>query len=911
MNSAGIEGHQGKLVNATPKIEFEKCRLANGLEVILSEDHRLPLVAANIWYHVGPANERPGRTGFAHLFEHMMFQGSKYVGENQIKVLQAAGATDINGTTGFDRTNYFETMPAEKLELALWLESDRMAFLQETLTARNLANQRDVVRNERRERENTPYSLVEEELYRQLFPSGHPYHASIIGSHADIESVCLRDVRDFCRQYYVPNNASLALVGDFDSDEARGVVEKYFGPIPAGASVPRLDVTTPAILSQKRVTVTDRVELPRVYKAWLTASIYQPGDAEADVLAQILGGSPASRLYQKLVYDRQIAQDVSAGHQSLALGSVFMLHATANPGIALADLEHALDDELQALQSSGPTSQELERARNTIQTNFVFGLEQAGGMGGVANHLNGYNHYLGDPGYVAQDWARYDAVCIADVQRAALELGNDASVVILGVQGPKVLYDVPKRTSVETDPQQDPPPADIGWRGDPPKARQQTLPELPVPTSFQLANGLKVLFLEQHHIPAVAASLVMLGGNGANPADLPGLASFTAGMLSRGTAQRSQRQIADDFERLGTQWWAQSNSDASTVSLRVLKKNVDATFEILSDVVLNPAFQPEEIERVRRERMASIVQQRDNPALVAHKELLNALYGRNHPYGYVDIGIESSIQEITRGDLLQFYSTTYAPQGAALVMVGDVTQIEAHILAEKYFDGWSRDLVALQAPEVKDQSSRQVLIVDRPSSPQTQVLMGQLGVSRNHPDYVAIEVMNMLFGGMFSSRINHNLREVHGYTYGANSRFTYRRSLGPFLISGAIRTDATAAAVAEVFHEMDRLRETLAMPEELAIASESLTRLLISRFDTAASSSGSISELFTHDLDPHHFKKILEQISRVRSSDVQRVAKEHLLPESMIVVAVGDATKIESDLSNLNLGPLRCVREGR
>jgi zinc protease len=244
-------------------------------------------------------------------------------------------------------------------------------------------------------------------------------------------------------------------------------------------------------------------------------------------------------------------------------------------------------------------------------------------------------------------------------------------------------------------------------------------------------------------------------------------------------------------------------------------------------------------------------------------------------------------------------------------MVGDVTQIEAHILAEKYFDGWSRDLVALQAPEVKDQSSRQVLIVDRPSSPQTQVLMGQLGVSRNHPDYVAIEVMNMLFGGMFSSRINHNLREVHGYTYGANSRFTYRRSLGPFLISGAIRTDATAAAVAEVFHEMDRLRETLAMPEELAIASESLTRLLISRFDTAASSSGSISELFTHDLDPHHFKKILEQISRVRSSDVQRVAKEHLLPESMIVVAVGDATKIESDLSNLNLGPLRCVREGR
>jgi zinc protease len=237
---------------AAPNITFEKYRLANGLEVILSEDHRLPVVAVNIWYHVGPADERLGRTGFAHLFEHMMFQGSKHVGENQIKVLQAAGATDINGTTGFDRTNYFETMPAEKLELALWLESDRMAFLQETLTARNLANQRDVVRNERRERENAPYSLVEEEIYRQLFPKGHPYHASIIGSHADIESVCLRDVRDFCRQYYVPNNASLALVGDFDPTEASGLIEKYFGSIPTSAPVPRPDVTTPAILSPKR-----------------------------------------------------------------------------------------------------------------------------------------------------------------------------------------------------------------------------------------------------------------------------------------------------------------------------------------------------------------------------------------------------------------------------------------------------------------------------------------------------------------------------------------------------------------------------------------------------------------------------------------------------------------------------------
>jgi len=897
-------GHQHLVIPGAPKINFEKYSLENGLEVILSEDHRLPIVAVNIWYHVGPANERPGRTGFAHLFEHMMFQGSKHVGENQIKVLQAAGATGINGTTGFDRTNYFETMPAKELELALWLESDRMAFLLETLTARNLANQRDVVRNERRERENMPYSLVEEELYRQLFPSGHPYHASIIGSHADIESVGLQDVRDFCRQYYVPNNASLALVGDFDPAEARGLIERYFGPIPAGAPVPGLDVTTPAILSAKRVTVTDRVELPRTYKGWLTAPIYQPGDAEADVLAQILGVGRASRLYQELVYEKQIAQDVSAGHQSLMLGSVFMLHATAKPGVKLEELEQALDDEVAEMQLRGPTSEELERVRTSVQASFVFGLEQAGGMGGIADRLNGYNHYLGDPSYIGQDWARYEALSAQDVQRTACELGKNASVVVLGALGAKVLYDVPKSTSVEIDLEQDLLSANAAWRDRPPKASQRISLELPVPASFQLANGLRGLFLEQHHIPAITVSLVVLGGDGANPAGVPGLASFTAGMLSRGTAQRSQRKIADDFERLGARWWSQSNSDASTVGMRVLKKNADAAVEILSNVSLHPAFSPEEIDRVRHERLVGIAQQGDNPGIVAQKELLKALYGPKHPYGYLGMGADSSIRAINREDLWRFYSTVYVPRSAALVIVGDLRQAEARNLAEQHFSRWSGDAGQVPMPAMVQPASRRVLIVDRPGSPQTQLLIGQVAAERSHPDYAAIEVMNMLFGEMFSSRINNNLREVHGYTYGANSQFVFRRAPGPFLISTAVRTDATAAAVTEVFNEIDSLCDGPVTTEELAIAGESLTRFLLSRFDTATSSAGSIGECFTYDLGQGHFNRTLADIPRVGPQEVRRVAKEYLHPERMVIVAVGDAAQIESNLNELKLGPL-------
>ena len=330
---------------AEPQIKFEKYKLKNGLEVILSEDHRLPLVAVNLWYHVGPANERPGRTGFAHLFEHMMFEGSKHIGSRaHYKYLEAAGASDINGSTDFDRTNYYETLPSNQLELALWLESDRMGYLLDTLDREKLANQRDVVRNERRQSvENAPYGIVEEAIFHALFPKGHPYYAEVIGSHEDIEAARLNDIREFFKQYYTPNNASLAIVGDFTPAQAKAMVEKYFASIPAGPAVPKIEAVTPPVTSERRVTITDQVELPRVYMTWITDPAFKPGDAEADMLAQILGGGNSSRLYKKLVYEKQIAQDVQASNYSLLLGSMFQVQATAKPGVKPEDLEKAID----------------------------------------------------------------------------------------------------------------------------------------------------------------------------------------------------------------------------------------------------------------------------------------------------------------------------------------------------------------------------------------------------------------------------------------------------------------------------------------------------------------------------------------------------------------------------------------
>src|SRR6202162_2544291 len=385
---------------ALPTIKFEKYTLPNGLVVTLSEDLRLPLVSTNIWYHVGPANEVPGRTGFAHLFEHMMFEGSKHVpGNSHIRFLEGAGASDLNGTTDFDRTNYFQTLPSNQLELALWLESDRMGYLPDKLDQASLTNQQDVVRNERRQSiENSPYGIVEEGVYHMLFPKSHPYHADVMGSHADIQAAKLEDVRNFFKLYYAPNNASLAIVGDFDPAQAKQLVEKYFGPLKRGAPVPKITAVTPPITAERRVVIHDQVELPRVYMGWLTSPIFKPGDADADLASAILGGGKSSRLYKKLVYEKQIALDVSASQQSLVLGSIFEIVVTARPGHTAEEIEKAIEEEVETLRKDGPTPAELERAQNGIETRTIQGLERLGGFGGIAGRVNEYNHYLGAPG---------------------------------------------------------------------------------------------------------------------------------------------------------------------------------------------------------------------------------------------------------------------------------------------------------------------------------------------------------------------------------------------------------------------------------------------------------------------------------------------------------------------------------
>ncbi|MGH9679593.1 MAG: M16 family metallopeptidase, partial [Candidatus Acidiferrales bacterium] len=844
------------------------------------------------------------------LFEHMMFEGSKHVpGNSHIRFLEAAGASDLNGTTDFDRTNYFETLPSNQLELALWLESDRMGYLPDRLDQASLTNQQDVVRNERRQSiENSPYGIVEEGVFHELFPKGHPYFADVMGSHADIQAAKLQDVRNFFKLYYAPNNASLAIVGDFNSADAKELVEKYFGPLKRGAPVPKITAVTPPIDSERREVIHDQVELPRVYMAWITSPIFKPGDAEADLSSQILGGGKSSRLYKKLVYEKQIALDVSAFQNSLTLGSVFEIAVTARPGHTPEEIEKAIDGELSAFRKSGPTAVELERAQNTMETRMIEGLERLGGFGGVADRLNEYNHYLGNPGYFAQDVDRYQNATIASVRSfAQRELKPTARVVVYGIPGkPDLGPDVPTPKTLENGKSTggEAVNADATWRDNPPPPGAARPLKLPVPEMFKLSNGLTVYFNYRPGLPVVAANLVFDSGSSANPIDKPGLASFAANMLQQGTETRNATQIADDAALLGTALSSGSTMDASRVGFSALTKNFPAALDLMADIVLHPTFPPEEVERRRASRVAAFADERGDPNVIVVRTGVAALFGPNSPFGYDNAGTAASVKSFTRDDLVNFWKSHYVPNNAALVVVGDIPLDDLKSLAEGKFGGWKSGEIPSPLVGSPEKTQAKIVLVDRPGAQQTMVRLEQMAVSRATPDYPVIEVMNSELGGLFSSRINLNLREQHGYTYGAFSAFVYRRELGYFLAGGGIRTDATAPAVTELLKEIQRMIDTPMTPAELSLAKDSQSRSLPGMFESSNGAAGALSELFIYGLSPDYFQELPDRLNSVTAEEAEAAAKKYLHPGKMILVCVGDRGKIEPALLKLDLGAI-------
>jgi zinc protease len=893
-----------------PVIRYEKFTLPNGLTVITHEDYRLPLVAVDLWYHVGPLNERPGRTGFAHLFEHMMFEGSEHVGEKaHIKEVQGAGATDVNGTTNFDRTNYFETMPSNQLELAMWLESDRMGFLMEGLDREKLTNQRDVVRNERRQGEGQPYDVEEEAVMHQLFPKDHPYYGDVIGSHADIESARIADVRDFHQQFYTPNNASIAIAGDFDPQQLRALLTKYFGPIPAGPKVAPVHVVTPPITAQRRSTVTDTVQLPQFTVAWLTPAVFTPEAYNLHAAMYALGEAKVSRLDDALVYKAQTAQSVTCGIDAEKLTGWAQCAITAKPGVKLEDLEASFWTILGKLQQEGPTAEELEAYKAVELTQKIGGLQRLGGFGGVADTLDMYNQYTGDPGFLPKDVAMTEAVTLASAKAAANQyMTKNSAVVVYCVPGKKELQDVP-RSPADTDanvkitnPYSPEFEKSQDWRKTRPTAGPAPALHLPVPIEFSLDNGLKVLLVEDHALPVLTADFVARAGNANNQPGKSGLATLTATVIGDGTTSRDVKKLSSDQERIGTQIVPQATMDSAQLAMSLITWHADEGMSLLADVVEHPAFRADDVERDRKQRLVSIAQQSDNVASMALRVGPQLVFG-DSPYGMTAGGTTESITAITPADISSFYADHYGPADSALILAGDVTRAQAEQLARKYFGQWTAHTAEPAAiPAAPAPQSTHIVIIDKPGAPQSALFAFGLGVPQGSPDEDALSVMNYTLGGSFASRINMDLREQHGYTYGASSRMLSYHDGGEFFAGALVRTDVTAAAAKDLMAQIRNFPNNPSTPEELAAAKEASMRSLPGRFQTTTAIAGATTDVFLFNRPLDYYAQLPAKYEAITQADVARVAKMYLHPDQLVIVTAGDRSKIEPGLKDAGLG---------
>ncbi len=876
-----------------PEIKLEKYTLANGLQVIFHEDKKLPAVNVNLWYHVGSKNEKPGRTGFAHLFEHMMFQGSKHVEGEFLSLAERAGANlqtgGVNGTTNNDRTNYFETVPSESLEYALWLESDRMAFLLDAMTEEKLNNQREVVKNEKRQGENQPYGRAFSIIFEELFPAGHPYAHSVIGSMEDLSAASLDDVKEFFRTYYTPNNATLAIVGNFDPVKAKALIQKYFGPIAAGPALERPKLYPVTLDAEKRVAVSDRVPQSRVYRVYPATAYFQADEAALDTVASVLADGKTSRLYKSLVYEKQLASDVNAFNYSLESAGAFFIIATARPGHTLAELEAAIDDEIRTLATEGPTSDEIESAKAKRELGYVDGLQRIGGFGGKADIINTYNTYLGSPDHFAEDIARYRKVTQADVRSATAKYLDTTKRLVVSYE---------PETSGRADAQE--------FDRKPPAFGERASFATPVPKTKTLANGLTVVAVERHELPTVSVSLVTKTGAAVDPAGKPGTAWMTAEMLDEGTASRSALQLSAELDRLGSTLFTGGGTESSTVSIGSLSRNLEPTMSIMADVALRPSFPAEELERQRLQRLDAIVQEEQNPAAAAGLTFPKLVYGADHPYGHPVAGTAASIKALTVAELKAFHEANYRPNSSALIFVGDVTLDQAVALAEKQFGAWAKGTPAkITLPDVKGPTETVVYLMDRQDAPQSQIRIGALGLSRTSPDYYAVEVMNTILGGAFASRLNLNLREDKGYSYGAFNGFTFRSLGGHWASTAGVKTDVTKESLVEFQKELRGITgERPVTADEMAQAKSNLIRGFAQRFETNGQVAGEIGTIWVYGLPLETLGKYESTIDAITPEQVAAAAKKYIDPGKTVILIVGDRSKIEESVRSLNLGKI-------
>ena len=869
-------------------IPFEKVTLSNGLDVILHEDHSIPLVAVNVWYHVGSKDEAVGRTGFAHLFEHVMFEGSKHHNRSHFEPLQKAGAS-LNGSTTSDRTNYWEDVPSNYLELALWLEADRMGFLMDALDQQRFDIQRDVVKNERRQTyENRPYGMAYWQIQQALFPLPHPYHWMTIGSQEDLDTASLEDVKGFFRRFYSPSNSSLAIAGDFHQDQALELVNRYFGDLPPGPALPRMGRRDSALSGRVELEMRDKVSLPRLYLTWPAPPDFDPNEAPLELLQVILADGLSSRLHRSLVYEKQVAQSVMVGYHPAEIAGQFSLQVTAAEGHDLAEVEAATDAEMELVLLEPPTEEELSRAKNRIEATHYRQLAHIGGFGGRADQLNHFNILARDPALINFSLDRYLAVQREDILRVAESVLNHRQVRLRVLPEPALK---PAASAVD--------------RTVMPKPAAEPAFTPPVPSHRTLDNGLEIMVVEQRGLPIVALGLLLRSGATTDPAPLPGLASFTAQMLAEGTQTRSSQEIAAAFEFFGAHLSSDVRREYTLLATETMSKHWIAAMELIGDLVKHPTFPQHELERVRREHLTDIRRGKDDPAIVAGNISPGLVFSQNTGYRHPIQGTEAALSTLTRDDVVHHFRCSYGPGSAVLIVVGDVDLENVLAKARVTLGDWQSESQPPAAPPSaadEDFRAAAIYLVDRPAAAQSVIRAVQATIPRRHSDYFGLTILNYAFGGQFTARLNQNLRQDKGYSYGFHSAVHWGK--GPSLLSagGSVHTAVTKEAVKETLKEFRDVRGPRPIgQEEMEGAKTAILQGYPASFERPALIMNHLLQLAVHDLPGDYFRTLKSQVEAVSLDEVRRIAADWVRPDRLQVLVVGDRQVVAPGLRELGL----------
>jgi predicted Zn-dependent peptidase len=886
-------------------IPYEQFRLANGLRVIVHTDRKAPIVGVAVWYDVGSKHEPKGKTGFAHLFEHLMFNGSENSPGEFFEPLKEVGATDYNGTTSPDRTNYFQTVPRAALERALFLESDRMGYLLGAVTQAKLDEQRGVVQNEKRQGDNQPYGLLRYRMMEGLFPEGHPYHHSTIGSMADLDAASLEDVKNWFRQYYGPNNAVLVLAGDIDAKTARPLVEKYFGAIKAGSKTTEPKVTVPTLAAPKVEVMKDRVAVTRIYRMWAVPGMRDPDSTVLSASMGVLGGLASSRLDNALVRKEKLAVGVGAFNQTFSQVGVVVLSADVRPGVDAALVGKRLDEIVADYMKNGPTRDELERYKTRTAASRIRGLESVGGFGGKAVTLASGTLYMNDPGYYKKELAELAAVT-PERARAVTAKWLSRPVYSLTIEpGQREAY--AEATAVAKQPAEKAPEVEVkGTRGSLPAVAEVKDIDFPTVTRTRLSNGIELVYAQRDAVPVTQAVISFDAGVASDVPTALGTENLTLSLLDEGTTTRDSIAIAEAQERLGAGIGAGSSADRAYVSMQTPSPNLAGSLELMADITRNPAFPPAELERVRGQVLAQIAQVKSNPTGLALMAMPPLLYGKDSPYAKTAAigGDEAAVRKLTRDDLIAYYRAWIRREKAKIFVVSDRPLAEIKPAFEARFGDWKGEGPAgtktfAARPQ---QAAPKILLIDRPDSPQSIIYAGQMTPVDPFSDPIALGTASEVLGGDFLSRLNMDLREAKSWSYGVRGGVNRLEHAVPFTITAPVQADKTGPAIDAIRLQVREYLSTRGVTQvEFDRSVTSSIRKMSGQYETAGAVLGAMqSNDFMRRPDDWQ-DSLAKKYRALTVPQVDAAARAAIDPNRFIYVVVGDAAKVRPQLDSLGL----------